>query len=161
MADENAIQKICRMALKILGSLSFLPPLVSRVVIGWGFHLAGKGKLDNIDKAVSNFTNMGIAFPEFNARFIGGLECYGGLLLLIGLFSRPIAALLGATMVVALATAHRGQVAEVVSSLGDPTDILPLMFGPYLLWLLVYGPGFVSIDALIRKWIGVDKKEAA
>ena len=157
MEEPNAIQRIGRMGLKLAEKLAFLPPLFTRLVLGWSFHLAGKGKLDDIEQAVKNFTKMGIAMPEFNARFIGALECYGGILLMIGLLTRPVAALLGATMLVALMTAHAGQVADIWKEKGDFADVVPIMFGASMLWLLVYGPGLISIDAIIRKALHIDE----
>jgi putative oxidoreductase len=154
------IRQLCRLGLKVLNYLAWLPPLITRLAIGWGFHIAGTAKIGaDISGFVEKFKSLGIPFPEFNVRFVGSIEYYGGVLLMFGFLTRPVAFLLTASMFVALITGNLTSVAEIFTKEGDPTDILPVMFGTYVLWLLVYGPGIVSIDALLRKWIGVDEKE--
>src|SRR5512144_3298983 len=87
--------------------LAFLPPLLTRLVIGQAFFFTGRGKLQNPEGVVSFFTDLGIPFPAANAAFVSRLEYYGGMLLIAGLLTRVVALLLGSTMVVALATADR------------------------------------------------------
>jgi putative oxidoreductase len=166
MADENAIQKICRIALKGLGYVSFLAPLLTRLVIGYIFYGTGHGKLAHLDKITGYFENLGIPFPHLNAVFIGTLEYVGGICLIIGLLTRPVSALLGATMIVALMTGAKDSFidawhgADADGNEKSLLDVSAFVMGMLLLWLMMYGPGLLSIDALIRKWIGVDKKEA-
>ena len=161
MAEPNALQKICRIGLKVLSYFSFLPPLITRLVVGWGFHMAGTSKIgEGAAQFVERFKEWGIPFPEFNVRFVGSLEYYGGILLMIGFLTRPVAFLLSASMLVALVQTNREKFVGIFNSNEiDPTDIAPLVFGAFTVWLVVYGPGIVSIDALSRKLIGVDKPE--
>jgi hypothetical protein len=30
---------------------------------------------------------------------------------------------------------------------------VPVVYGLFLLWLVLFGPGLASLDALVRKWI--------
>ena len=70
---------------------SFLPdPLLLgiRLYWGWQFFQTGKGKLMNLDNTTGFFIELGIPFPKLNAIIAGSTECFGGLLLLVGLASR-------------------------------------------------------------------------
>src|SRR6201997_4012962 len=59
--------------------------LLLRLYFFWQLFLTGKGKLTNIGKVSEFFTSLGIPLPTLNAYFIGSLECFGSLLLIIGL----------------------------------------------------------------------------
>src|SRR5258708_17529875 len=62
--------------------------LVIRGWWGWSFFLTGKGKLLNLEKTTAFFTDLGLPMPKLNAIMAGSTECFGGLLLLLGLGSR-------------------------------------------------------------------------
>ena len=81
--------------------------LVLRLYWGWSFFLTGKGKLLNLDRTTDFFTELHLPLPKLNAIMAGSTECFGGLLLLLGLFARPVAVPLTFTMIVAYATADR------------------------------------------------------
>src|SRR5262249_60495475 len=74
--------------------------LVVRLYWGWQFFQSGLGKLKDIDKLVDFFTSLGIPHPVFTAHMVGGLECAGGALLVVGLGSRLIAPPLTVNMLV-------------------------------------------------------------
>lgn len=135
--------------------LAFLPPLLTRLVMGQAFFFTGRGKLANPDGVVSFFTDLGIPFPAANAAFISRLEYYGGMLLIAGLLTRVVALLLGSTMVVALATADRANFLGALSGASEAglTDIVPFVYLLFLVWLVVSGPGVVSLDALLKRWL--------
>ncbi len=65
--------------------------LAVRLYWGWQFVQTGWGKLHNLAKITDFFTSLNIPFPALNAHFVSGLEFFGGILLILGLFSRPIA----------------------------------------------------------------------
>jgi putative oxidoreductase len=124
--------------------------LAIRVYFFSQLHLAGRGKLENIDKVTQFFTGLGIPFPGLNARFIGSLECFGSLLLIAGLFSRPIAVMIFIAMTVAYLTGDMEAVSSIVS---DPEKFIKA--DPFVYWLaaliiLAFGPGLFSLDALVR-----------
>jgi putative oxidoreductase len=125
--------------------------LLMRVVWGYGFFLTGSGKLKDIDKPIAFFKELGIPAPVLNAYFVGSLECVGGLLLLMGLCSRPIAFLLTGNMLVAFLTADKVAVHKLFSD-ADPTPVInaaPFWFFVTSLTVLALGPGKASLDALL------------
>jgi putative oxidoreductase len=128
--------------------------LALRVYFFWQLFLAGKGKLSNIGKVIEFFTSLGIPAPAINAYFVSGLECFGGLLLIIGLASRPIAFMIAISMSVAYVT---GDFEAVTSIFRDPDKFVKADPFPYLLVALIvfaFGPGLLSIDALLGRAIG-------
>lgn len=78
--------------------------------------------------------------------FAGVLELLGGLLLLIGLFTRPVAFLLSGFMAVAYFMAHASQGTVLLPMLngGEPATLYCFVF----LYLVFAGPGAWSVDAV-------------
>lgn len=136
---------------QLVEPLAFLAPLATRIVLGLGFYRTGTGKLAHLDRTSEFFAAIGIPLPAANALFIGSLETVGGIALVLGLATRPFAALLSATMVVALLTADRSAFTESWSRAAEqsPTDIAAFVFLLLLLWLVFFGPGKASLDHLV------------
>jgi putative oxidoreductase len=156
------IARACAWGLGLLQRLGFLPPLLTRLVIGYAFFVTGRGKLQNFENTVTFFTDLGIPMPELNAAFVSRLEYYGGLLLIVGLLTRIVAALLGSTMIVALMTADKETFLKALPGAGEIglTDVTPVVFGMFLLWLMVSGPGLLSLDALLARRLGLGRAGA-
>jgi putative oxidoreductase len=126
--------------------------LVFRLYWGWQFFTTGQGKLMHHEKVASFFTSLHIPFPGANAWFIGGLECFGGLMLLLGLCSRPFALLLTISMSMAYMAVPEER-AKVLNIFHDPSPFLaadPFFFLLTALMVLCFGPGLISVDGLIR-----------
>ena len=153
----NVLYKLIRRAYELLvtGANFVQSPLLLalRVYFFWQLFLAGKGKLSNIGKVSEWFTSLGIPLPTLNAYFIGSLECFGSLLLIIGLASRPLSLLIVISMTVAYLAADF----EAISSIfGDPdkfvkADPFPFLFTALI--ILVFGPGLLTIDALMKQML--------
>lgn len=131
------------------GATRLRDPFLLGVRLFWGtqFALAGFGKLTNLEGAAGAFASWGFPAPEAHALLAGSTELFGGLLLLIGLGTRPVGLLLSVTMLVALGTAHRGEL--LASGLSDATPVLTALPTTYLLASLValfVGPGRWSAD---------------
>src|SRR5260370_18413457 len=125
--------------------------LAVRLYFFWQLFLTGKGKLENIGKVKEFFGSLGIPLPALNAYFIGSLECFGSLLLIIGLASRPLSLLIVISMIVAYLTADFEAVSNIFS---DPDKFVKADPFPFLLTasiVFVFGPGRFSVDALL-KW---------
>jgi putative oxidoreductase len=137
-----------------LSTLSFVAPLLTRIVIGLAFFQAGLGKWRHLDGTADFFAGLGIPLPGANAVFIAVLEMVGGLLLIPGLASRAWAFLLTCTMAVALITADAADFVSSWASSSDlsPTDVTAFTFLLFLLWLVLYGPGAASIDHVVSRW---------
>jgi len=155
MLSIDSLQRGRTFALKLAAALAFLAPLATRLVMGQAFYQTGSGKIENFANTVSFFSELGIPMPEANAFFVSRLEFWGGLLLLVGLATRLVAAGLASTMVVALATADRASFLDALRGTGDGglTDVTPFVYLLLLGWLALAGPGAVSMDALLARWL--------
>jgi putative oxidoreductase len=131
----------------VAARLAWVAPLFARVTVGWVFLLSGWGKLSNLPQVTENFIGWGIPFPHVLTPFVSGVEFFGGVFLLLGLFSRISAGALGITMIVAIRSAKWGDVDSLESLLGfDEFEYLALF-----LWLAIAGAGTVSLDYLLRR----------
>ncbi|HWX24740.1 MAG TPA: DoxX family protein [Vicinamibacteria bacterium] len=157
MPQNGLVQGAARFGLRVATWLFPLAPLLTRLVLGQAFFLTGRGKLEHFQNTVEFFTQLGIPLPALNAAFVSRLEFYGGIALAIGLLTRLVAAGLASSMVVALLTADRGHFLDALYSRGDAglTDITPFVYLLFLLWLVLAGPGLISLDALLARAIGL------
>lgn len=131
--------------LEVAGGLAWLPPTVARLGIGWIFVQSGWGKLHNLPKVIEYFTSLGIPAPQLQAPFVAGVEFVGGLLVLAGLFTRVGSVPLAATMVVALLTAKRADIASAADLFGTAEFLYLLGLG----YLAAFGAGPISLDGLL------------
>ncbi len=76
--------------------------ILLRLMAGGVFFFEGILKFVYVNQGVGRFTKLGMPFPEFTAHFIGVLEIGGGLLLMLGLFTRFFAFLFIIQMIVAI-----------------------------------------------------------
>ena len=90
---------------QIASHFSWAGPLIMRLVVGYTFMLAGWGKLTHLEQITENFVGWGIPFPNILTPFVSGVECFGGAMLILGLFARFLAAMLAVVMVVAVKSA--------------------------------------------------------
>ena len=129
---------------------SGLGPLLIRGIVGVVFAFHGAQKLfgwfdgAGIAGTAKSFEGLGIPLPTLNAYAAGSAECFGGLLLILGLATRPAALVLAAVMAVAIVTAHPD-----AFSLQNNGMEYALTLGVVSLGLALHGPGVLSADALL------------
>ena len=163
MNFRDTINRINGLTLQVTDKLGSIAPLATRIVIGLAFYQAGSGKFRHFENVIGFFQGIGIPFPAFNAGLVASMETVGGIMLILGLFTRFFASGLSITMVVALLTADK---ADFLASWGSaaessPTDITAFVFLLFLLWLIAYGAGKLSVDALLRKVLGFEPQGAS
>jgi putative oxidoreductase len=116
--------------LLVLGNIGFVP-------YGYDKLLGGN---QQFAMGPDFFQAIGVPMPELTAVLIGGLELFGGLALILGLLTRPVALALAGTMLVALVTVNNWP------------EELPLLLACLLLvWL---GGGMLSVDRLLDRGSG-------
>ena len=128
--------------------LGFMGPTLARLTLASVFIGTGWGKLNNLGSTIEYFTSLHIPAPGFNARLAAGTEFVGGILLLVGLFTRLAALPMAFTMVIAILTAKRDDLDGVRALLGFEEWTYIVMF----IWLALAGPGPLSLDALWTRW---------
>jgi len=154
---KSTVQRFAALGLSTTGALAFLAPLLTRLVMGQAFYSTGHGKLQNFDRTVAFFSSLGIPFPALNAGFVSTLEYVGGMCLILGVGTRIVACLLSGSMVVALLTADKQTFIDKFPA--DLTDVVPFVYLMFLVWLVLTGPGPVSIDRWVSKWLGRGARE--
>lgn len=135
--------------------------LILRATIGWLMILHGLFKIN--DLGLDNFENyvlkpVGLPLISVMRWLIPSMEIGLGILLMVGLLTRVAAAILslemlGTGFLVKLGTLHSGVLGPKGSG-GAEVDFLMLVG---LLAVVVFGPGFLSIDSLL----GLDRNERA
>jgi putative oxidoreductase len=131
-------------------------PLIMRLFVGYTFMLAGWGKLNALPQVIQNFTEWGIPFPQILTPFVAGVECFGGAMLILGLFTRIPAAMLAVVMVVAIKSAKWGDIDSLETLLGFEEATYFAAF----VWLAIAGPGPISLDRLLLNATGHEKESA-
>ncbi|HXX30339.1 MAG TPA: DoxX family protein [Myxococcaceae bacterium] len=132
-------------ARSIADRLSWAGPLLVRLSLAGVFIFTGWGKLHDLERITGFFTELGIPMPGVNAVVVSALEFVGGLLLLVGLFTRFAALPLAFSMVVAIVTARRGEIEGIASVLAFNEFTYLACF----LWLALAGAGAISLDRLL------------
>jgi len=143
------VERYYRLLIRVSSNVQSPFLLAVRLYWGWQFMQTGWGKLTDIGKVVGFFTDLGIPAPALNAYFVSALEFGGGLLLILGLGSRLIALPLVINMIVAYVTADREALFSIFSSPDKFTGAAPYTFLIASLMVLIFGPGRVSVDALV------------
>ena len=121
---------------------------ILRTVVGTMMIHNGLDKLGNIESfAQAYVAYMGLPFPIFLSYVAAFTELIGAPLLILGLFARPAALGLFATMCVAMY--HH----ILVAGLSIPYLELSAIYAACFLFFLVNGAGLFSSDALITNWL--------
>jgi putative oxidoreductase len=123
--------------------------LFVRLYWGWQFMQTGWGKLHSLDKVTQFFTSLGIPAPGPTALFVGCAECFGGVLLILGLASRLTGLVLTGNMFVAYLTADREALLSFFSNPGKFYAAAPYTFLFAALLILIFGPGWIALDTWI------------
>jgi putative oxidoreductase len=116
--------------------------LVLRVAAGLMMAFGhGLKKVSELDKFIDSVTRHGLPLPEVLAPLAALSEFAGGLLIALGLLTRPAASLVLITMLVAAFWVHSA----------DPfaKKEMALLYAGCMITLLLAGPGRWSLDA---KW---------
>ena len=142
---------VIQRARSMANRLSWLPPLLARITVGFVFAQSGWGKLHHLDKVIGYFTDLGIPFPVFQAYLVAASELLFGSWVIVGFLTRLAVLPLIVVMAVALATAKASEITGVTDLFG----ISEFLYTVLLFWLFVNGPGILSLDWIIARKIGL------
>ena len=145
----GSLHRCCAAGLAAAVWLQPLFLLAVRLYWGWQFAVTGWGKLHSLARVTAFFASLGIPFPGLNAPFVATLEFAGGILLVLGLASRPVALLLAVDMAVAYLTADREALFAFFSDPGKFCAAAPFTFLFASLIVLLFGPGRLALDRLL------------
>ena len=130
-----------------VSQLKDLPPLIIRGILVYGFYSPAIYKITDFSGTARWFESMGMPFPTLNA-YLAGLTEFGEVILLtLALGTRLISLPLIIVMIVAIMTVH---IDNGFSAAKNGIEI-PFYFIIFLIILIIYGPGRLSLDHLITK----------
>jgi len=136
-------------------------PFLLLVRLYWGWQLAqsGWGKLHNLGQVADYFTTLNLPFPARMALFIACVEFFGGILFALGLFSRMTALVLTVNMIAAFVLGDHDALVSVIS---DPDKFMaaaPYTFLFASVLVLIFGPGKLCVDTLLRRFAHLSGKQ--
>jgi putative oxidoreductase len=117
---------------------------VLRIIAGLLFMCHGGQKLFNCPPAAQP---MDIPFFSFPAGIAGILEFFGGLFIVLGLFTRPVAFILSGQMAIAYFMAHAPGGFWPINNHGE----LAVLYCFVFLYFAAAGAGPLSLDYLLRR----------
>ncbi len=125
--------------------------LIGRVAIGLCFVVHALGKLGIVGSGTMEgfagwLEKLGVPMPGVQARIAMTSELAGGLLLALGLATRPACLVLIITMLVAGIVGHRG--AGYLITNDPPGAEYTANLAVVCLMFLLIGPGAISLDAM-------------
>ena len=147
-----------RIVVNELHSLEWLGILLARVAVGLLFFLSGRGKLfvpERREQMRQTLIEAHVPFPDLNVLFVSTVEFVCVLLLIIGALTPLACAMLAGVMIVAIATSAIRNI-KASSPLGWLAEFLYLpevLYLVILIWLFFSGPGWFSVDSLIRSQV--------
>lgn len=120
--------------------------LVLRLVFGGTLLTIGLNKLMTLDTVASTFEQLAIPFPKISALLAGLSEFLGGLLWVLGLFTRLISIPVAFTMIVAYITAHPTSLNSLQGFIAEGAFLYLLMS----ILFMAFGAGRFSLDNLFN-----------
>lgn len=128
---------------------SWAGPLFARLAVGYVLMMTGWAKLQNLPDMIENFRDWGIPYPELMTPFVSGVECFGGLFLMLGFLTRISGGALAVVMLVAIGSVKWEDVDSLYTLLGyEETAYMALFF-----WLAVAGGGACSLDHWLARYM--------
>ena len=120
---------------------------LARLMIAYGFAKPALLKIKDLGATAEWFASIHIPFPTLSTYLVSGIEVFGIVLLVLGLFTRQISVLLGFVMLGAMFFVHASHGFSVV----DNGIEIPLYYLLFLSIFTSFGGGKYSLDNLLFK----------
>jgi putative oxidoreductase len=138
----------------VLRQWDWIGALLARLSVGLLFFLSGRARLfipTRREQMRDTLRTAGVPAPDVTALFVSATEFVFGGLLAIGLLTPLSCVMLSGVMVVALLTTIVPGIksSSVLDWLGEFLYLPETLYVVILLWLLLAGPGWVSLDHLL------------
>jgi len=146
------IEKAYTLLFKTGNFTQLLLLLFFRLNWGYQFFVSGRGKLAHHSDIVDFFSSLHLPMPDVTAWFVAGVECVGGILLILGLGARPVGLILAVNMTVAYLAVDDDR-AKFFNFFKDQDAFLhadPFFFLLTGLLAFAFGAGPLSLDQLIK-----------
>jgi putative oxidoreductase len=165
---KTAVERITALRALVLEKLAPLQPaalLVLRLGVGLVFVSTGWDKVHNVEGVTKFFTTLGIPMPGLNAIVVGWSELLCGSALVLGVLTRLATVPLIVSMIVAILTAKKDDLAKTAADGGGIKYVFTLFVFDEFTYLLmmvaiaILGPGRYALDAVLARKI--EEKEKA
>ena len=150
------VKKRIEETIHLLNGQEWIAQLLVRVFVGYFFMETGWAKLHNLDGFARRFAGWGIPWPHFNAALSAYTEFIGGLLTIFGIGTRLVSIAMIINMLVAILKVNLMS----VNTLDDFVELDEPLYALTYLWLLISGPGWVSVDYVISRVLGLKSSAA-
>jgi len=145
------IRKQIERVLILTNNQEWVAQLLVRLFVGYFFMETGWGKLHNLDGFAQRFAGWGIPYPYFNAALSAYTEFIGGWLTIFGIGMRLVSIPMIINMLVAILKVNLKR----VSTLDDFVELDEPLYALAYLWLLLSGPGRMSVDHFLGRLFGL------
>ena len=134
--------------------------LAIRLYWGWQFMQDGWGKLTHLDKVTQFFASLSLPAPGLAALMVALVELIGGILFAFGIASRLTALVLFVNMTMAYLSVPDDRInfSHILSNPSDFYNATPYTYWFAALLILILGPGWVSVDTLVKRWFDKTSK---
>jgi putative oxidoreductase len=149
----TTIRKLYAWAAHAAGYLQ--SPFLLFIRLYWGIQLAQNGwaKLHNLARVTEYLSSLGVPAPGISAPFVSTVEFLGGILLVVGLFSRFVGLVLTIDMSMAYIFGDRAALLSIFSDSDKFTAAAPYNYLFAALLILIFGPGLIALDTyLLRRY---------
>ncbi len=109
------------------------------------------GKLHHLSNVTEFFSSLGLPAPAVMAVAIACLEFFGGIMLALGLLTRPVALVLTINLIMAYVTADREALFSIFSDPDKFYAAAPYTFLIASLIVLLFGGGKITLDNLLGR----------
>lgn len=129
----------------------WLGQLLARISVGLLFFLSGRGKLfvkQRREVMRDTIRQAGLPWPDLTATVMSVVEFAFGAMLIVGMFTPLACLMLTGVMIGALATTqiHTLKAHSLLDWLSEFLYLPEVLYVVILVWLLLAGPGWLSID---------------
>jgi putative oxidoreductase len=140
--------------MRTLDKLQPLGLLAMRIALGAVMIVHGYPKVTGIHNVEKFFSSIGL--PWWSAYLSAGAEFFGGILIIIGLFTRCFGLAVLIDMIVAIDKVHWKN-----GLVGEGNYQLPMTLAALSLALIFFGAGPIALDAIISRGGGGGRKASA
>ncbi len=131
-------------------------PLLAAIRLYWGIQFTqdGWGKLTHLGRVTQFFTSLNLPAPGLTALAVASIEFVGGILFICGIATRLVSLVLFVNMTMAYLSVPDDRVnfSHILSNPSDFYSATPYTYWFAALLILIFGPGWLSVDTLIRRW---------
>ena len=121
--------------------------LVGRILLGLMFVMSGFGKIVGFEGTAGYIASRGLPWPELVTALTIVVELGGGLMLLLGLYSRWAGLALAAFSILAAVLFHNYWNADAASHMGQYINFWKnVSIAGGMLLITAFGPGSISIE---------------